>query len=135
MIETKENLLMLNPVSMVDVGRISHPDNLTFSLDMLGYTVCPWIILDIVSNHLTLVQPTLIDRGEIYKSFLNVCNFYLAQSTEIVENTDYISVGDKTPPLTSVLMYDTKPSHGDAPILELWGMWSTPSLPLLPGSF
>ena len=31
-------------------------------------------------------------------------------------------------------MYDTKLSDGDAPvILELWGMWSTPLLPLLPG--
>ena len=30
--------------------------------------------------------------------------------------------------------YDTKQSDGEAPvILELWGMWNTPSLPLLPG--
>ena len=29
--------------------------------------------------------------------------------------------------------YDTKPSDGEAPVLELWEMWSTPSLPLLPG--
>ena len=27
----------------------------------------------------------------------------------------------------------TKPS--EAPVLELWGIWSTPSLPLLPGQF
>ena len=31
--------------------------------------------------------------------------------------------------------YDTKQSDGEVPImLELWGMWSTPSLTLLPGS-
>ena len=30
--------------------------------------------------------------------------------------------------------YDTKQSDDEAPVmLELWGMWSTPSLPLLPG--
>ena len=28
--------------------------------------------------------------------------------------------------------YDTKPGEGEAPVLELWGVWSTPSLPLLP---
>ena len=29
--------------------------------------------------------------------------------------------------------YSTKQSNGDAPALEIWGMWSIPSLPLLPG--
>ena len=30
--------------------------------------------------------------------------------------------------------YDTKQSDGEVPVmLELWGMWSTPLLPLLPG--
>ena len=31
------------------------------------------------------------------------------------------------------LRHDTKPSDDEASVLELWGMWSTPSLPLLPG--
>ena len=30
--------------------------------------------------------------------------------------------------------YDTKQSGGEAPALEIWRMWSTPSLSLLPGS-
>ena len=30
--------------------------------------------------------------------------------------------------------YDTKPSDGETSVLELWEMWSTPSVPLLPGS-
>ena len=30
---------------------------------------------------------------------------------------------------------DSKQSDGEDPVLELWGMWSTPSLPLLPGPF
>ena len=29
--------------------------------------------------------------------------------------------------------YDTKLSDSENPVLELWEMWSTPSLPLLPG--
>ena len=30
--------------------------------------------------------------------------------------------------------YETKPSDGEVPVmLELWRMWNTPSLPLLPG--
>ena len=29
--------------------------------------------------------------------------------------------------------YDTKQSDGQAPVLELWRMWSTPSLPLFSG--
>ena len=39
-----------------------------------------------------------------------------------------------TPPhTTSVLIYDTKQSDGEVPVmLELWGMQSTPSLPSLP---
>ena len=31
------------------------------------------------------------------------------------------------------LWYDIKPSDGEAPTLELWGIWSTPSLSLLLG--
>ena len=36
-------------------------------------------------------------------------------------------------PLNECPRYDIKPSASETPVLELWGMWSTPSLPLLPG--
>ena len=36
-------------------------------------------------------------------------------------------------PSMSVLDYDIKPSDGEAPALENWRMWNTPSLPFLPG--
>ena len=40
---------------------------------------------------------------------------------------------DQTPP-NGCPGYDTKQSDGEVPVmLELWGMQSTPSLPLLPG--
>ena len=34
---------------------------------------------------------------------------------------------------TSTQQYDMKQFDGVAPVLELWGIWSNPSLPLLPG--
>ena len=37
----------------------------------------------------------------------------------------------KTPPNKECPGYETKPSDGEASALELWGMWSTPLLPLL----
>ena len=43
--------------------------------------------------------------------------------------------GVTPPPPNEYPGYDTKRSDGEAPVmLGLWGMWSTPSLPLLPGS-
>ena len=49
----------------------------------------------------------------------------LAQSTEAVEYTDY--------PPNECPGYDTKQSDGELPVMvELWGMQSTPLLPLLP---
>ena len=52
--------------------------------------------------------------------------FCIAQSAGTVEYTD--------PTPNEYPEYDTKQSDGEVPVmLELWGMWSTPSLPLLPG--
>ena len=50
-----------------------------------------------------------------------------------VEYTDCISV-ERQDPHNKCPGYDIKPSDGEAPALEIWGMWSTPLLPLLPGS-
>ena len=50
----------------------------------------------------------------------------VAQSAGAVEYTD--------PPPNECPGYDTKQSDGEVPaMLDLWGMWSTPSLPSLPG--
>ena len=60
--------------------------------------------------------------------FVNV----LAQSAWAVEYTDCISA-EELDPTNECPGYDTKPSDDEVPVmLELWGMWSTPSLPLLP---
>ena len=49
-----------------------------------------------------------------------------------VEYTDCISSEGKEPP-KECPGYDTKPSDGEATTRDLWGTWSTPSLPLLQG--
>ena len=57
----------------------------------------------------------------------------LAQSAGAVEYTDCFST-EGLKKLDECPVYDTKQSDGEVPLmLELWGMRSTPSLPLLPG--
>ena len=59
--------------------------------------------------------------------------YIIAQSARAVEYTDCTSVEWGEPP-NECPVYDTKQSDGEVPaLLELWGMRSTPSLPLLPG--
>ena len=58
----------------------------------------------------------------------------LAQPAGVVEYTDCTSAEGQHPPSNECPRYDTKQSDGEVPVmLRLWGMQSTPSLPLLPG--
>ena len=58
----------------------------------------------------------------------------IAQLARAVEYTNCTSAEGEDPPPESP-GYDTKQSDGEVPVMqELWGMWSTLSLPLLPGS-
>ena len=58
----------------------------------------------------------------------------VAELARAVEYTDFFSAKGKTLP-NECPGYDTKQSDGKAPVMpELWGMRSTPSLPLLLGS-
>ena len=57
-----------------------------------------------------------------------------AQSAGAVEYIDCTAAVGYDTPLQWVSWYDTKQSDGEVPVmLGLWGIWSTPSLPLLPG--
>ena len=58
-----------------------------------------------------------------------------AQSAGAVEYTDGTTAEGRDPPPTNKCpRYDTKQSDGKVPVMvDLWGMRSTPSLPLLPG--
>ena len=50
-----------------------------------------------------------------------------------VEYTDYFSAEELDTP-NKCPGYDAKQTDANVPVmLELWGMWSTPLLPLLPG--
>ncbi len=52
-----------------------------------------------------------------------------------LKNTLTASLQRGNPPTNKCPGYDTKQSDGEVPVmLELWGMWSTPSLPLFPGA-
>ena len=64
------------------------------------------------------------------------CSF-IAQSAGATKYIDCISAEGTSPAHTHTSKcsgYDTKQSDGEAPGMELCGMWSTPLLPLLPGS-
>ena len=55
---------------------------------------------------------------------------------EAIKYPNCISSMGKTLPMNECPGYDTKQSNGEIPVmLELWGMWSTPSLPSLRGPF
>ena len=58
----------------------------------------------------------------------------LAQLAGAVEYTDCTSAEGVSPPPSECPRYDTEQSDSEVPVmLGLWGMRSTPSLPLLPG--
>ena len=60
--------------------------------------------------------------------------YYIAGSAGAVEYT-YCTSAEGYPPPNECPVYDTKQSDGEVPVmLGLWGMWSIPSLSLLPGS-
>ena len=83
-----------------------------------------------------LILSHIFSCYNVYCPFLpffdSLCLFLLlsAQSTGAVEYSDCISAERKD---THNKYPDMKQSDGEASVLELWGMWSSPSLPLLPG--
>ena len=56
---------------------------------------------------------------------------FSTKSAGAVEDTNCISAEMIKPTPNECPKYDTKPSGVEAPVLALWGMLSTPSLPLL----
>ena len=63
-----------------------------------------------------------------------VFDWETVQSAGAVEYTDWREVRTRPPLNTNECpSYDIKQSDDEGPVLELWGMWSTPSLLLLPG--
>ena len=86
------------------------------------------------------------EQQMIKQVYMNLVTFFsflkilykneIAQSDGPVEYTDCFSAEGVRPPPNECPGYDTKQSDGEVPVmLELWGMLSTPSLPLLPSPF
>ena len=59
--------------------------------------------------------------------------YQLAEPGEAEEYTNFISAEEVRPRPNECPLYDIKQSDGEAPVMEFWGMWSTSSLPLIPG--
>ena len=79
-----------------------------------------------------ILQPQPIEFWE-YINLNPFCNMPSRQGCRILWL--HLCRGVRPPP-TKCPGYDTKQSDGEVPVmLELWGIWSTPSLPLLPGPF
>ena len=57
-----------------------------------------------------------------------------AQLAGAVEYADCISAEGQDPHSNEYHGYDTKPSDGEAPVLEIWEVCNTFSFPLLPDS-
>ena len=75
--------------------------------------------------------PFLSKKG-IY-IYIYIYDKLVAQSAGAVEYTDCTSAKGQDP-TNQCPWYPTKQSDGEVPVmLEVWGMWSTHSLQLLPG--
>ena len=76
-----------------------------------------------IHKNVKLLATLFVNKILIIYELLFTWVFFLRDSIQVIwvyRIFDYISG------------YDIKPGDGVAPVLELWGMWSTPSLQLLP---
>ena len=103
-------------------------------------------IIDTISKSNNLISDFSCTWRNISKFSVECLNAFsflenpIYTSEKQQKNTEFLIVSSrtakyKTPP-KECPRYDAKQSDGEVPVmLELWGMQSTPSLPLLPGQF
>ena len=103
-----------------------------YILDVIKKSVEIESLIYFNSNFNWRLRPIIYISLDLQHAVLTKKNDYPAQSAGAVEYTDCISAKVKNS-RNVCLAYDIKPSDGDAPVLELWETWSTPSLLLLPG--
>ena len=72
-----------------------------------------------------------LHQQEISLCFWDIPSYW-SQSAGTVEYANCVCRGIR-PHVNKCRRYTTKPSNVMGPILELWGMWSISSLPLIPG--
>ena len=94
-----------------------------------------------IFNSIYMVNIALEDGGREHYLQLHIfkemnCDDCPVSWLGVLSNTLWLLLcrGVRPPPPKDCPGYDTKQSDGEVPVmLELWGMWSTPWLPLLPG--
>ena len=92
-----------------------------------------WRVRTFVYQHVFCDICVAISNDENLSFWIFLSDINTAQSSGAVEHPDCIfTEGVGTRP-QRVSRYDTKPSYREAPVLELWGMWTTPSGSLFPG--
>ena len=82
--------------------------------------------MDLALNNL---QRLICHKTNQPTNHLSPHSLFLAQSAGVVEYTNCFSAEGKPPVNNECPDYNIKQSDGGFPVmLELWGMWSTPSL-------
>ena len=94
---------------------------------------CILFVLLIIHFNFNLLSQYLKNSLDAILNYISLQTQYVAQSAGAVEYTDCFSAEGQEPP-NECPGYDTKQFDGEVPaVLELWGIWSTPLLPSLPG--
>ena len=90
--------------------------------------------INIFSKHVYMIIVVMYMYIFTYSVYFLILSFHTALSTGVVEYIDCISVEWLDLHLFNECPgYDIKPSDNDTAALEIWGMRSIPSLPLLTG--
>ena len=83
-----------------------------------------WLLYSNTWNHLTVCKKRaqarlrMLSTKRFYKSYIRIYLIYMYKPDSVLTNLQWL------------IFHKTKPNQ----TLEIWGIWSTPSLPLLPGS-
>ena len=93
-----------------------------------------WRRREEMSGSIEKCMNAVIDRGEIGRVKRKILYFVDSSPRLGPQNTLTASLQRGKPPtINECPRYDNKRPDGEASILDLWEMWSTYSLPLLPG--
>ena len=105
--------------------------------------VCCQILAPQMYIKAKLVKRKFRNTDQLWEAVRNKCNYMLLHTvnnltvwlSSVLSPVNCISAeGVTATPSYEYPWYDTKPSDGEAPVLELWGMWNTSSFSLFPGS-
>ena len=114
---------------------------LLYKLHSDYFSLCQSVILSLLSHEEIYLNICRNVRGVltfvihcIYKQYTKIKTIFYPVSLGYRIHQLLLCRGERSsPPRNECPGYNTKQSDGDIPVmLELWGMWNTPSLPSLP---